>query len=103
MAAAKLLKVKRSHIFCSSCTTHSINLMLESISKVQKYKKIINQAKTFTVFIYAHHKTLSLMRSFTKKRDIVRLGVSRFVSSFLTLQSLMEKKAQLRAIFSSDL
>ncbi|KAL5757895.1 hypothetical protein ACOSP7_020506 [Xanthoceras sorbifolium] len=103
MAAAKLMKVKRPHIFWTSCATHNINLMLESIGKIQKFKKVIDQAKTFTIFIYTHHKTLSLMRSFTKKRDIVRPGVTKFASSFLTLQSLIEKKAQLRAMFTSDL
>ncbi|KAL5775700.1 hypothetical protein ACOSP7_013257 [Xanthoceras sorbifolium] len=77
--------------------------MLESIGKLQKFKKTIEQAKNFTIFIYAHHKTLSLMRSFTKKRDIVRPGVTRFASSFLTLQSMMEKKSQLKAMFCSEL
>ncbi|KAL5756992.1 hypothetical protein ACOSQ2_021738 [Xanthoceras sorbifolium] len=77
--------------------------MLESIDKLQKFKKTIEQAKNFTIFIYAHHKTLSLMRSFTKKRDIVRPGVTRFASSFLTLQSMMEKKSQLKAMFCSEL
>ncbi|KAL5854795.1 hypothetical protein ACOSQ4_004597 [Xanthoceras sorbifolium] len=77
--------------------------MLESIGKLQKFKKTIEQAKNFTIFIYAHHKTLSLMRSFTKKRDIVRPGVTRFASSFLTLQSMMEKKSQLKTMFCSEL
>ncbi|KAL5759938.1 hypothetical protein ACOSQ2_018776 [Xanthoceras sorbifolium] len=103
MAAAKLLKEKRPLIFWTSCATHTINLMLESIGKLQKFKKTIEQAKNFTIFIYAHHKTLSLMRSFTKKRDIVRPGVTRFASSFLTLQSMMEKKSQLKAMFCSEL
>jgi len=79
-----------------------LNLMLEAIGEVQRYKKILEQAKKFTVFIYAHHKTLSLMRHFTKKRDIVRPGVTRFASAFLTLQSLAEKKSQLRQMFTSD-
>ncbi|KAL5739953.1 hypothetical protein ACOSQ2_029133 [Xanthoceras sorbifolium] len=103
MAVAKLLKVKRPQIFWTSYATHSINLILESIGKVQKFKKTIDQAKNFTVFIYAHHKTLSLMRFFTKNRDIVKPEVTRFASSFITLQSLMEKKAQLRTMFSSNL
>ncbi|KAL5764534.1 hypothetical protein ACOSP7_016887 [Xanthoceras sorbifolium] len=77
--------------------------MLESIGKLQKFKKTIDQAKNFTIFIYAHHKTLSLMRSFTKKRDIVRPRVTRFASSFLTLQSMMEKKSQLKTMFCSEL
>ncbi|KAL5735038.1 hypothetical protein ACOSP7_032899 [Xanthoceras sorbifolium] len=81
MTAAKLMKVKRPHLFWTSCATYNINLMLESIGKIQKFKKVIDQAKTFTVFIYAHHKTLSLMRSFTKGRDIVKPGVTRFASS----------------------
>ncbi|XP_073030706.1 uncharacterized protein [Primulina eburnea] len=103
MAAAKLMKEKWPGIFWSSCATHTVNLMLESIGKLPRFKKIIDQAKSFTIFIYAHHKTLSLMRSFTKKRDIVRPGVIRFASNFLTLQSLIEKKSSLRAMFTSDM
>nr|GEW74104.1 hypothetical protein [Tanacetum cinerariifolium] len=62
----------------------------------------IAKAKTLTIFIYAHHRTLALMRKFTKCKDIVRLGVTRFATSFLTLQSLMEKKEKLRLMFTSD-
>ncbi|KAJ9544512.1 hypothetical protein OSB04_024219 [Centaurea solstitialis] len=72
------------------------------ISDIQRYKKVLLQAKKFTVFVYAHHKTLSLMRHFTKKRDIVRPGVTRFASVFLTLQSLAAKKSQLRQMFTSE-
>jgi hypothetical protein len=42
------------------------------------------------------------MRKFTKKRDIVRPGVTRFASAFLTLQSLYEKKDQLRMMSQSE-
>ncbi|GJT04227.1 pescadillo-like protein [Tanacetum coccineum] len=42
------------------------------------------------------------MRQFTKRRDIVRPGVTRFASGFLTLQSLAEKKSQLRSMFCSE-
>jgi hypothetical protein len=38
------------------------------------------------------------MREFTKKRDIVRPAVTRFASNFLTLQSLYEKRLQLRTM-----
>ncbi|XP_019185978.1 PREDICTED: uncharacterized protein LOC109180724 [Ipomoea nil] len=66
------------------------------------YKKVLDQAKALTIFIYAHHKTLAMIRTFTNKRDIVRPDVTRFASSFLTLQSLAEKKIELRAMFSSN-
>jgi hypothetical protein len=102
MAAKNLLYVERPNIFWSSCATHTINLMLEGIGNLKKFKGTIDQAKALTIFIYAHHKTLSLMRKFTKKRDIIRPGVTRFASNFLTLQSLYEKKDQLRIMSQSD-
>ncbi|XP_047335715.1 uncharacterized protein LOC124939272 [Impatiens glandulifera] len=101
IGAANLMRQKRATIFWTSCATHTINLILEGIAKLPRFKKILDQAKDLTIFIYAHHKTLAMMRSYTKKRDIVRPGVTRFASSFLTLQSLVEKKVQLKAIFSS--
>ncbi|XP_058183421.1 uncharacterized protein LOC131301254 [Rhododendron vialii] len=102
MAAADLLKIKRPNIFWTSCGTHTINLMLEGIGKQSKFKGIIDKAKAFTIFVYAHHNTLAMMRKYTESRDIVRPGVTRFATAFLTLQSLMEKKQELRAMFSSD-
>ena len=66
--------------------------MLESIGKLSRFGKYIEQAKQLTIFIYAHHKTLGMMRSFTKKKDIVRPRKTRFASAFLTLQNLMDKK-----------
>ncbi|WVZ56003.1 hypothetical protein U9M48_006593 [Paspalum notatum var. saurae] len=102
MAAKNLLSVKRPNIFWSSCATHTLNLMLEGIGKLKRFKSTLDQAKALTIFVYAHHRTLSLMRKFTKKRDIVRPGVTRFASSFLTLQSLYEKKNDLRAMSQSD-
>jgi len=102
MAAKDLLFVKRPNIFWTSCATHTLNLMLEGIGKMKKFKGYIDQAKSLTIFIYAHHRTLALMRKYTKKRDIVRPGVTRFASNFLTLQSLYEKKEQLWAMSQCD-
>ncbi|KAK2641468.1 hypothetical protein Ddye_023231 [Dipteronia dyeriana] len=101
MVATKMLKEKRPSIFWPSCATHTINLMLDSIAKLSRFKKVIGSVKTFTIFIYAHHKTLWMMRSFTKKKDIVRPRVTRFASAFLTLQNLVEKKDNLRVLFAS--
>ncbi|XP_024200409.1 uncharacterized protein LOC112203718 [Rosa chinensis] len=102
MAAGNLLKIKRPNIFWTSCATHTLNLMLQGIGNQPKFKGVIEKAKAFTIFIYAHHKTLALMRKHTKKRDIVRPGVTRFATSFLTLQSLMEKKSELRCMVACD-
>ncbi|KAJ1292051.1 hypothetical protein BS78_02G362500 [Paspalum vaginatum] len=79
-----------------SCATHTINLMLQGIGSLPRFKKTIDQAKAFTIFVYGHHRTLACMRSFTLKKDIIRPGVTRFATSYLTLQSLMEKRDALR-------
>ncbi|XP_071717305.1 uncharacterized protein [Rutidosis leptorrhynchoides] len=81
MGATKLLKLKVS--------------ILGGIGK-KGFKKTLEEARKITVFIYSHHMSLALMRKYTKKRNIVRPGVTIFASSFLTLQSLLEKKTQLR-------
>ncbi|XP_071741094.1 uncharacterized protein [Rutidosis leptorrhynchoides] len=103
MGAAKMLKLRRPTIFWTSCAAHTINLMLEAIGALSVYKPTLEEARKITVFIYAHHKSLALMRYYTKKKkDIVRPGVTRFASAFLTLQSLLDKKEQLRHMFTSE-
>ncbi|KAB2608821.1 hypothetical protein D8674_011989 [Pyrus ussuriensis x Pyrus communis] len=84
VATTKMLE-KRPHIFWTSCATHTL----------PRFKGVIEKAMAFTIFIYAHHKTLAFLRKCTKKRDIVRPGVIRFATSFLTLQSLVDKKKRL--------
>uniref|UniRef100_A0A1J3J4Q8 DUF659 domain-containing protein n=1 Tax=Noccaea caerulescens TaxID=107243 RepID=A0A1J3J4Q8_NOCCA len=103
VAAAKFLKVKRPNIFWSGCATHTVDLILEGISNLPGFAKLIDQAKNLTIFIYSHHRTLHLMRAHTQKKDIVRPGATRFATCFLTLQSLYEKiKASLKNMFGSD-
>ncbi|XP_010496007.1 PREDICTED: uncharacterized protein LOC104773140 [Camelina sativa] len=101
MAAAKILKEKIPSIFWTSCAAHTVNLMLESIGKLHNFKTVIDRAKGFTIFVYAHHKTLAMMKKFTQNKDIVRRGVTRFASCFLMLQSLMYKQEKLEAMFIS--
>lgn len=96
ITAAKLLKEVRPTIFWTFCATHTINLMVEGISKLAMSDEIVKMAKAFTIFIYAHHQTLSMMRSFTKRRDIVRPGIIGFASAFRTLKSLVEKEENLK-------
>ncbi|TVU06739.1 hypothetical protein EJB05_49967, partial [Eragrostis curvula] len=96
MAAKEMLKEKRPRIFWSACATHTINLMLQSIGTDPKFKQTIDKAKAATIFIYSHHRTLALMRKWTKKRDIIRPGITRFASAYLTLQSMHKKRNELR-------
>ncbi|CAA7031115.1 unnamed protein product [Microthlaspi erraticum] len=102
VAAAKLLKEKRPSILWSGCAAHTLDLMLEGISKLHGFVKLIDQVKALTIFIYGHHQTLDLMRSHTKNKDIVRPGATRFATCYLTVSSLYEKKAELKNMFSSE-
>ena len=47
-------------------------------------------------FVYGHTRTLECMRHFTEGKEIIRPGVTRFASAFLTLNSMLEKKNQLK-------
>jgi cysteine sulfinate desulfinase/cysteine desulfurase-like protein len=91
MGAKKLLLEKRPQIFWTSCATHTINLMLQGISNMAQFKKVIDQAKAFTIFVYGHTRTLECLRYFTKGKEIIRPGVTRFASTFLTLNIIQEK------------
>nr|GEX82240.1 hypothetical protein [Tanacetum cinerariifolium] len=100
MEVTDLLKEKRPIIFWTSCATHTINLILEDIGGLPRFKKTLDKKSSQSLFM-PHYKTLALMRNFTKKRDTVRPRVTRFSSAFLTLQSLAKKKSQQRHMFSS--
>ena len=96
MRAKRLLEEKRPHIFWTSCAAHTINLMLQGIGNMTRFKKVVDQAKAFTIFVYGHTRTLECLRYFTEGKEVVRPGVTRFASNFLTLSSMQEKKDQLR-------
>lgn len=42
------------------------------------------------------------MIKFTNKRDVIRPGVIRFASSFLSMQSILEKEENLKFMFASS-
>ncbi|KAJ0779731.1 putative HAT dimerization domain, ribonuclease H-like superfamily [Helianthus annuus] len=42
------------------------------------------------------------MREFTKNKELTRSGVTRFATTYLTLQSLHKQKSALRTMFASD-
>ena len=60
------------------------------------------RARQVVKFIYGHSWVLSLMRTFTKNHELLRPTITRFATSFLTLQSLYKQKQALTAMFSSE-
>ncbi|KAH1228309.1 hypothetical protein GmHk_10G028319 [Glycine max] len=100
--AGKLLEEKRKHIYWTPCAAHCIDLMLEDIGKLPLIRKTIRRAINLVGFIYAYSSTLSLLRNFTNKRELVRHAITRFATSCLTLERLHKEKANIRKMFTSD-
>ena len=76
--------------------------MLEDIGKIPKVKRVIQRGIKLVGYIYNHALALNTMRKFTQKTELVRHGVTRFATTFLTLQRLHKQKANLRRMFTSD-
>ncbi|XP_019437890.1 PREDICTED: uncharacterized protein LOC109343825 [Lupinus angustifolius] len=100
--AGKYLEARRRHIFWTPCAAYCVDLMLEDIGKLERVKRAIQRGSSLVSFIYNHTMTLNTMRKFTKKTELVRAGVTRFATNFLTLQRLHDQKGALRKMFTSD-
>ncbi|XP_070003147.1 uncharacterized protein [Nicotiana sylvestris] len=100
--AGQLLQRKRKHIYWTPCAAHCIDLMLEDIGKIPNIKKTIQRAIALVSFIYGHTGVINMMRDFTKNKELVKYRITRFATSFLTLQRLHCQKTNLRAMFTSE-
>jgi hypothetical protein len=91
-----------SSLYWSSCATHCIDLMLEDMGKLPRIKEIIDSALSVTKYIYNHTYDLSLMRQFTRNRELVRPAITGFATSFISLQSLLKSMLDLQRMFLSN-
>ncbi|KAL5540887.1 hypothetical protein UlMin_043279 [Ulmus minor] len=90
-----------SSIFVSPCASQSLNLILDEFSKVDWVNQCILHAQVITKFIYNSAPLLDLMKKFTGGQDLIRTGVTKSVSSFLSLQSMLKQKQRLKHMFRS--
>jgi len=97
---SKLLDEKRPSLYWTPCVAHCIDLMLEDIGKLPLIRKIIQRGVSLLGFICSHSRTLSLLRQFTK-RELVR-HVTRFATSYISLERLHQEKGNLRKMFTFD-
>ena len=86
-------------IFWSPHAAHLIDLMLEEIGKLEWVKSCVERAKNICKFIYNHSFVLSTMRDSTGVKELTRPGITRFASNFMTLQSLLTSRDDLRSMF----
>ncbi|RVW91561.1 hypothetical protein CK203_046150 [Vitis vinifera] len=100
--AGMLLMEKRKHLFWSPCAAHCIDLMLEDIGSMKQIKETLDQAKMITGFIYNSLKVVNLMKVFTKDRDLLRPGITRFATEFISLESLIRYEADLKRMCTTN-
>ena len=75
--------------------------MLEYIGKTKGVHAVVKKARSITVFLYKHTRLLELMRRKLGGKDLTRTGVTRFVISYLNIQSLYKNRKKLRKLFVS--
>ncbi|KAL2328047.1 hypothetical protein Fmac_021474 [Flemingia macrophylla] len=100
--AGRLLEEKRKKIYWTPCAAHCIDLMLEDIGKMPNIKKTIQRAISLVGFIYNHTSTLSMLRFFTGGRELVRHAITRFATSYLSLERIHQEKTNIRKMFVSE-
>ena len=77
------------NFFWMPCVVHCIDLMLEDIGNIPLVRDIVESSRSITKFIYNHAYVLSLMRRFTNNKELVRPAITRFATTFISLQSLL--------------
>nr|XP_023915151.1 uncharacterized protein LOC112026694 [Quercus suber] len=104
--AGKKLQQKYGTLFWSPCAAHCIDLMLENIANPKWFPLVdeaIKKAKKITKFIYNHGVVLDLMRQdFTNGRELCRPAITRFATNFVSLQSMLRFRKELRQMFTCD-
>jgi hypothetical protein len=86
-------------LYWSTCVSHCIDLILEDMGKLPWIKEIIDSARSVIKYTYNHTFVLSLMRRFTGNRELVRPAITRFATSFISLQLLLKSMLELQRKF----
>ena len=81
-------KQKRPNLYWTPCAAHCIDLILEDIEKILRIAKTLERAIQLTRYIYNHGGVLNMMREYTKQRELVKAGKTRFCTSYLTIKAI---------------
>ncbi|KAM7504839.1 hypothetical protein LguiB_003743 [Lonicera macranthoides] len=88
-------------VFVSPCASQCLNAILEEFSKVDWVNRCILQAQAISKFIYNNSSMLELMKKFTGGQEIIKTGITKSVSSFLSLQSMLKQRSRLKHVFNN--
>ncbi|XLT05797.1 hypothetical protein HN51_044546 [Arachis hypogaea] len=101
-AAGERMMETRKILYWTPCAAHCIDLILEDFEKKLKvHETTIKKGRKITTFIYSWSMHISMLRNFTKGKDLVRPGATRFATAYLTLTCLHDNKGPLMTMFTS--
>ena len=100
VCAGRLLIARYSFLFWSSCVAYCIDKMLEDIGRQDWVGTVLEEAKTITQYIYSHAWILNIMRKFTGGKELIRPKITRFVTNFLSLKSIVMQEDNIKHMFS---
>ena len=86
--AGRMLMERHPTLFWTPCAAHCLDLLLEDMGKLSFIKDVVDMARRVPKFIYNHAFVLSLMRKFTRNKELWRPAITRFATNFITLPSL---------------
>ena len=98
--AGKLL-MKKYNSYWTPCAAHYIVLMFEDIGKKDSVAQLIRNTRKITNFIYNHGWLLAKKRQVCGG-DIVHPGATRFAKNYITLDSLLKNRIDLKKVFISN-
>jgi hypothetical protein len=85
VVAGRMLMQRYPKLFWTPCVAHCIELILEDMGRIPYIRDIVESAKCIKKFLYNHASMLSLMRRFKNNKELVRLAITRFSTSFISL------------------
>ena len=95
------LLMKKYNMYWTPCVAYCIDLMFEYIGKRDSVAQLIKNARKITNFIYNHGWLLAKMRK-VYSGDIVHPRATRFATSYISLDSLLKKRVDLKKVFISN-
>ncbi|XP_068497678.1 uncharacterized protein [Phaseolus vulgaris] len=102
-AGGELLMQKREHLYWTPCAAHCIDLIIEDFEKQLKvHETTIQKGRRITTYIYGRAMLITILKKFTNGRDLIRPGMTRFATAYLTLACLYEMKTSLMTMFNSE-
>ncbi|KAK2997033.1 hypothetical protein RJ639_025079 [Escallonia herrerae] len=85
---------------CSPSAQPAVDDILEDFSKKELVSTVLEEANAISRYIYSQAWTLDMMRKYTGGRELIHPNISRLVTNFLSLRSIVMQEASLKQIFS---